>query len=438
MLTASEETTKADTVSQPHGNPILPQLKMTSEVSERSHLDKTIETIAESQDRDESNESVTRIHKEVENERQASSTTGDRDDIASTRCTDEAGTAWKTSADSLRKDVDQADSVLLRKLDRQPFLSLTAELCKEQDATKRKVIRQVVDKKYLKVTNFRPNAKKVEQPPYPRTLESLLKRLRSVGSESSASSCEEDIHPWGVTPASLHALGKPLLRIWDQASQSQLQYCEYGNQIMYSEEGFLAGASDAKLIKNESRWTALDDHANWGNRRKTPFISTSTSIKEIAWRASKLKDRHHKAKGAFNGKLSLINPHARVASGMTMLRMQDEMLYYKVPGHAPRDYYANEVLMLFRIAPEEIIRTYGWLEIEDALTSDSINIEQWYEKYAMAEFTSHEDERIAGKKGSSISICGSGESVSSKRNLEEATAENKRRRLDETEESSED
>jgi hypothetical protein len=83
--------------------------------------------------------------------------------------------------------------------------------------------------------------------------------------------CDENVHPWKVdrnstTPAMV-------LRVWDHVSQCR---------ILNSKEGFLSGSSYEWLDTSERRKIALQNHANWRNRRSTPFISTTTDFSDAA------------------------------------------------------------------------------------------------------------------------------------------------------------
>lgn len=230
------------------------------------------------------------------------------------------------------------------------------------------------------------------------------------------------MHPWGVTLPSLQFPTGPCFRAWDHRSQSQ---------ILNYKQGFLSGASDSLLFDYASRQAALKDHADHGNRRKTPFISVTPSIHEIAWRVNKLKQkRRHKSHGGFNIKVSLINPYARLQSGMPMLKMSDELRYYGlqcIMNESKRPYYVNEILMPFHIAPEEIIITYTWRTIEATMKDERISLEQWYKRHAMADFRKHEEDRKAGKKPQSINICSPGESINSFRALDQVSNEDRTR-----------
>lgn len=327
------------------------------------------------------------------------------------------------SNDTLTAPVDQEDGDYIEDLKDQPLSLIKAKLREKQDL-EGKVLLQIWEDKWKDRLHQRPRSRpKTSHEPHPRTPLALLRRLRQAVPEGSTDKVEEDIRPWALTPMNLNFLKAcPLLRITDEASQSQIVSCE---------QGFLSGASDTRLTNRESRRLALKYHADWGNRKKTPFISTTTSIKDIARLASIMKRNRKKAHLPFTGTLSLANPFARSASGLTMLKMKDEISYYGLHHLLTKNgllYYENEILMLFRIPPELIIRAYRWEDIENTVESRGITIEQWYETDAMADFRAHEADRKAGKNSQPIGIWSPGESIGGRRTFRRVISEEGRKR----------
>ena len=345
--------------------------------------------------------------------------------INPTDSTGEPSIASTSSVNSLATSIADEDNSSIKGFELLPFSMVASELGEGLNARQLGLL-QILEDKWRRRTQYR---RKIKHEPHPRTPEALLQLLRPVVPEGSTEVLEEDIHSWGSTPTSLYHLQGPLMRLFDHASQSRIDNCD---------EGFLSGASDTLLFYRESRGTAVQNHASWESRRKSPFVSTSTSIQDIKYRASRLKRRHQSSHGPFSAKLSLINPRARLKSGMTMLKMPEELSYYKVAGSAKPSCYENEIIMLFRIPRNEIIKTYLWRDIEEIVYSKGISFEQWYETYAMAEFREHESNRLAGKENPSIGIWNPGESTGGKRAFVRACSESGEQETETDEESDSD
>ncbi|RDL36396.1 uncharacterized protein BP5553_05748 [Venustampulla echinocandica] len=201
---------------------------------------------------------------------------------------------------------------------------------------------------------------------------------------------EEDSHPW--MPSSKVRVGVEheeglLFRAWDHKSECQ---------INDSKVGFLSGASRFMLGTKESRQRAIGNHANWGNREKTPFISMTSNIQEIAnVRIKQLTNRQINAGIRSNTRLTIVNAFARAAAGMPILRMKDELDYYRVetPYGNVKNYktwfFEHEYLLPFRVPVTEIVGTWCWQDIEKSVG----DINTWYNTVALPAFKEHENAR---------------------------------------------
>lgn len=257
------------------------------------------------------------------------------------------------------------------------------------------------------LSKVKPRRLKVKAP-HPKTSQDILKLLRdpkvfAVGSAQM----EEDQHPWASLPTTTAYPGLHL-RAWDHLSEGK---------VLDKSIGFLSGASDGLLDTKSKRAAAISNHANWGNRHKTPFISTTTVIDEIErHRVPPLVKRQER-----NGlkplvKVTVINIHARCAEEMPVLKMSDELDYYRLQGsygnhkeYGDDSFYRNEYLSLFCIPPSQIVRTWLWSDIEEWMESEKAGIRDWYAKVAVPAFEAHEQRRKEGdtsRHGLGCPCCG--------------------------------
>jgi hypothetical protein len=111
---------------------------------------------------------------------------------------------------------------------------------------------------------------------------------------------EDDRHPWiaskkaneeavsvnSNTPATLAP--KMLLMVWDGISQARIRE---GN------DGFLSGCNYMLLHTREQRKNAIENHANWKNRQRAAFISTTMGFEDIATQLVPRLDMRQKSNG---------------------------------------------------------------------------------------------------------------------------------------------
>lgn len=119
--------------------------------------------------------------------------------------------------------------------------------------------------------------------PHPQPGDEIKWLVRGLGKDpdynergrNMAEVLEEDRHPWNISRKKSDEIvlvqdsspaPKIYMRIWDDKSQAGIRE---GN------EGFLSGSNYMPLDTKEQRKTAIKNHANWGNRWKTAFTSTT-------------------------------------------------------------------------------------------------------------------------------------------------------------------
>jgi hypothetical protein len=158
-------------------------------------------------------------------------------------------------------------------------------------------------------------------------------------------------HSWTNFPNPVNFT--PLLRVWDKNSGSHPD----------SSNRMLARLPRQRLGSRESRERSLATHADYQKWNPTPFISFTTSVSGLQIFLSRRKG------ASFPRTLTVINPNVRIASGLPMLEMESELIYYEVPDPYQKaySYYKDEHLCLWEITPEEIIGYIDWdLLIENA------------------------------------------------------------------------
>ncbi|TVY58550.1 hypothetical protein LCER1_G003291 [Lachnellula cervina] len=241
---------------------------------------------------------------------------------------------------------------------------------------------EVLNEKYLEVTRKKMYSRKKGK--HPQVQEVMMKRFEGE---------EERAHPWATVSHPDETPGL-LMRAWDQKSQCKIENFRVG---------FLSGGSDHFLNTKEKRRLALEQHADWGNRWKTPFISFSSSLREIALeRVPHFQKRQADSGILDNTRLTIINARARIAAGLPVLRMKDELLHYDVnnkygnPRFQKNSFYENEYIVPFSVRPKEIVRTYSWHDIETWMKTNRAEIEDWYIKVGVEDFKEHERARLGG------------------------------------------
>ncbi|KAE9364637.1 hypothetical protein N431DRAFT_355542 [Stipitochalara longipes BDJ] len=245
---------------------------------------------------------------------------------------------------------------------------------------------RALEEKYKKATDWK-SKKKLKTVPHPATREHFIKRFQGKGTEEAE-------HPWLPSAELDPDIPDILMRAWDEISQCQIR--DY-------RVGCLSGSSACMLDTSARRKLALTRHSDWGNRFKTPFISTSSSLDEIAKeRVPHFQLRQINKGIKDNTKLTLFNTRARRALGKSVLRMKDELLYYNVrtkygtPRYSVGSFFENEYLLPFSAGPDEIIGTWAWHQVEDWCNKNKSGFYGWFEQVGVSAFKEHERLRLGG------------------------------------------
>jgi len=270
--------------------------------------------------------------------------------------------------------------------------SLKTELRMLQPSLKPDKLEELLDmiralkEKYKKATDWmsRKQSKNVR---HPATREDFITRFRGNGKEEAE-------HPWLPAAELDPNIPDILMRAWDEISQCQIR--DY-------RVGCLSGSSACMLDTFAKRKLALTRHSDWGNRFKTPFISSSSSLHEIAKeRVPHFQQRQFKKGIKDNTKLTLFNTRARRALGKPVLRLKDELLYHNVrtkygdPRFTAGSFFENEYLLPFSAGPDEIIGTWAWHQVEAWIKNNHSNFQGWYEQVGLPAFKEHERLKLGG------------------------------------------
>ncbi|KAE8443648.1 hypothetical protein EG329_001506 [Mollisiaceae sp. DMI_Dod_QoI] len=186
---------------------------------------------------------------------------------------------------------------------------------------------EVLEEKYRTAAETKIKVRTLQEP-HPKTVQQHKARLEGE---------EENQRAWLHPRNSKSVMPELVMRAWDEMSECQIKDFRVG---------FLSGGSTCRLDTHERRQLWLKRHANWGNRFKTPFISTSTSLKEIGTiRVPHFQERQKRKGIRENTKLTLININARLAEGKPVLRMMDELIHYQVTTRQGEPAYKEGTLM---------------------------------------------------------------------------------------------
>jgi hypothetical protein len=241
---------------------------------------------------------------------------------------------------------------------------------------------------------------KVKHKPYPRTGEALERLLGRIKDGPNLTVKDEEFsHPWSVATNVAISL-KPLMRGWWFNSEC----------LIHHGIGFFSGGSDILLDTAQKRNLAIGDHADWGNRRKTPFISTATSLSVISRIMNTFVDKEtERGIELTTCKLTLINPNARLAAGFPILSMKNEIEHYKVKprcgnlaSYGEGGFFNHEYLLPFYSGIKEIVGTWLWRDIIAWMNVNGKErgkeLEEWYKAVALPKFRAHEQARIEGRE----------------------------------------
>lgn len=181
---------------------------------------------------------------------------------------------------------------------------------------------------------------------------------------------EEDVHPWSSVFSA--DPDKPLLRTWDEFSGSRPS--KIGRMSSMSSR-----SPRKRLDTAEARKEYLTIHADYGDWRRTPFISFTQSPHELQSIAAP------RARNRGSQTITVLNPRIRVKNGLPILNMDTEMRYYQIrdPYRKSNAYYKNECICLWEVTKEEVVGHWAW---DDLLESND-----WYERVILPAFKGHND-----------------------------------------------
>jgi len=296
------------------------------------------------------------------------------------------------------KSKDPENGSIRGDLDRIKYPSIANEIIKilkEHGLTRFIPYVDELKRKYKNALNAKSKPK-VKHKPYPRTREALERLLGRIKDGPNLTIKDEEAnHRWSVPP-NVELRSRPLMRAWWFNSEC----------LIHHGFGFFSGGSDILLETAEQRSLAIGDHADWGNRRKTPFISTATSLSVIDRIMNTFVDKEaERGIEITTCKLTLINPNARLAAGFPILGMKKEIEYYKVKprcGDLSSDregsFFNHEYLLPFYSGIKEIVGTWLWRDIIAWMNVNHKNLDEWYREVALPKFKAHERARIEGKE----------------------------------------
>ncbi|KAI9648532.1 hypothetical protein NHQ30_003167 [Ciborinia camelliae] len=214
----------------------------------------------------------------------------------------------------------------------------------------------------------------------------------------------EDVHSWAVSdPPTLprtdsnnpnEVLPWVVLRLWDGSSVSRIRDDAVGMISGYS------GPLDT--VKKRQYYLRL--HTNWGSRTKTPVISCTSHISQVARYWCFPRFNHRCPSKILESKLSVINVHAVQAAGYPVLRLKDEMEYYMVEPKCNNSDHEEEYLIPYRIPPDAIMTTFSWRFIRQWMDFKGEDHEGWYREFVIPLALAHEEVRQAKIKANITSM----------------------------------
>lgn len=170
--------------------------------------------------------------------------------------------------------------------------------------------------------------------------------------------------------------------------------------------GFLSGDPDRRLDTYERRRESLNQHSNWGNTTATPYVSFTSSWKEIydpEHERMKQLDTRQKRSPITNGKtfskVSFVNANVRRRMGLPMIQMLDNLIYYKAGKHSgdpeefdKRNSFKFEWLLLFRVSTPEVFGTWCTNCIKA-----SKDLEYFWKDVIVPAWENHEEASLRGE-----------------------------------------
>jgi hypothetical protein len=280
-----------------------------------------------------------------------------------------------------------------------------------------------ITKKYTEARNpkEKDKPKKPFQGAFYRTQKEVEERFgKKRNGDTVTIQDEERAHPWCQPPHSMPLFNGPLMRAWYTDSKGILRHGI----------AWLARGLHIALTTAEERKDFLGRHAYWGSRARTPFVSFTNKIYVIDAIIHSIIPKELLRNGILekdcDAKITLINPNVRINAGYTILKMKEELDYYKVQpkcGWLERggiSFFENEYLIPYYSNIDEVVGTWYWRDIlkwmEKYWASSAggnhrncrfaihdqdcqlAALRAWYEAVAFPKWEAHEKARLAGIK----------------------------------------
>lgn len=161
---------------------------------------------------------------------------------------------------------------------------------------------------------------------------------------------------------------RPLLRVWDYRSDIQPDY-DYGGAIR-------ARADRHPLNTASSRRVMLERYADYEGRRPTPFISFTSSPRNIETLAENMRE----SEGWNVQFVTVIDPKIRHSLRLPFLDASYQL--YRTGILDPHGQHIlqhkDDYLCLWEVTPVEIVGTWHWNEL--------VKEKDWFEKIVMPKF----------------------------------------------------
>ena len=203
---------------------------------------------------------------------------------------------------------------------------------------------------------------------------------------------EEKSHPWMSSVHIIQERKEVLWRVYDHASQGVIRDQDIGMVA--------GGCTNLNSVADRKKSLAL--HADWGNRKPTPFISFGLSLEHIQsdpQRLDHIVARAAKKKPADTVMITQVSVNARLEEGRPILNALTELHHYCREKDYDEKLYGNQMLLPFQVHPEEIVWNWNWKHIKKWMVDkDAFNdITKWENAIAKPAYQVHEQARLEGK-----------------------------------------
>ncbi|EHL01481.1 putative Cholesterol 7-alpha-monooxygenase [Glarea lozoyensis 74030] len=158
---------------------------------------------------------------------------------------------------------------------------------------------------------------------------------------------------------------------------------QVGRKLRKASEGLISFKDEVRLDTPERRSHHIANHADYANQSKR---------------------KQEKKKIASVTKLVMVNPKARIAKGLPLLSMMEQLEFYKITPkcgdpniYGPDNWYRHEYLAVFSVSPDEIAGTWCWEHVEKWITKNRSSFRAWIEVVAAPVLKGHEEARLKGE-----------------------------------------